>query len=235
MFSSLSSCLPCIPPWNAFCLFTTPFPFKPTAFCVACPFWCIPELSVALKGELMRMGCETHKCVDETLPPAAVGIRWSCLEWAVVMWRFQLVQHLTPFLKGEIMRSPHINNVVGCSASSTMDAETRTSFLSQVHPLLQHQTDQAVTSDLGWTPWTPMLRTVSLMQVTQKLRDAEIHFMGAVIVQGWQWSIMKVSKTSRPQGWCPLVVVSRDDGVLSRLFLLHSLAPLGCRGPHLSS
>ena len=80
-----------------------------------------------------------------------------------------------------------------------------------------------------------MLRTVSLMQVTQKLRDAEIHFMGAVMVQGWQRSIMKVSETSRPQGWCPLVVVSRDDGVLSRLFLLHSLAPLGCRGPHLSS
>ena len=35
---------------------------------------------------------------------------------------------------------------------------------------------QAVTSDLGWTPWTPMLRTVSLVQVTQKFRDAETHF-----------------------------------------------------------
>ena len=55
------------------------------------------------------------------------------------------------------------------------------------------------------------------------------------MVQGWQWPIVKVSETSRPQGWRPLVVVSRDDRVLSRLFLLHSLAPLGCLGPHLSS
>lgn len=69
-----------------------------------------------------------------------------------------------------------------------MDAEVGKPSLSQVHPLLQHQTDQAVPSDLGWTPWTPMLRTVSLVQVTQKLRGAEIHFMGAVMVQEWQWS-----------------------------------------------
>ena len=33
-----------------------------------------------------------------------------------------------------------------------------------------------------------MLGIVSLVQVTQKLRDAEIRFMGAVVVQGWQWS-----------------------------------------------
>lgn len=80
-----------------------------------------------------------------------------------------------------------------------------------------------------------MLRTVSLVQVTQKLRGAEIHFMGAVMVQEWQWSVMKVSKASRLQGWCPPVVVSRDDRVRSRLFLLCSLAPLSCLGPHLSS
>lgn len=52
-----------------------------------------------------------------------------------------------------------------------------------------------------------MLRTVSLVQVTQKLRDAETHFRGVVMVQGWQWSVMKVSKTSRLQGWCPPVAV----------------------------